>query len=278
MRLTNKSELGYKPRSSALLPKVITMNILLTNDDGIHAEGLWAMEKALSGEHQTTVVAPDTERSAVGHSITLIHPLRVNKIQTNGGWGHAVSGTPADCVKLAVLEILEARPDLVVSGINPGPNVGVNLNYSGTVSAAKEAALIGIPAIAVSQGSNPDQGYDVAAKFVAVLIPKIMENGLPEGTFLNVNVPACSPDQIEGIRITKQGISPLKEAFFRRTDPREQTYYWQGTETQIFDQDMDTDGAVLCRNYISITPIQCDMTDYQAMEYLKSWDIRFTKL
>jgi 5'-nucleotidase len=105
-----------------------------------------------------------------------------------------------------------------------------------------------------------------------------MENGLPEGTFLNVNVPACSPDQIEGIRITKQGISPLKEAFFRRTDPREQTYYWQGTETQIFDQDMDTDGGVLCRNYISITPIQCDMTDYQAMEYLKSWDIRFTKL
>lgn len=254
------------------------MNILLTNDDGIHAEGLWALEKALSREHQATVVAPDTERSAVGHSITLIHPLRVNRVQTNGGWGHAVSGTPADCVKLAVLEILESRPDLVVSGINPGPNVGVNLNYSGTVSAAKEAALVGIPAIAVSQSLNPDQGYDVAARFVAILISKIMENGLPKGTFLNVNIPACSPDQIKGIRITRQGISRLKEAFLRRTDPRKQTYYWQGTETQFFDEDMDTDGAVLCRNCISITPIQCDMTDYQAMEHLKNWDIPLTKL
>ncbi len=249
------------------------MNILLTNDDGIHAEGLWALEKALSGEHRTTVVAPDMQRSAVGHSITLIHPLRVDRIQTNGGWGHAVSGTPADCVKLGVLEILESRPDMVVSGINPGPNVGVNLNYSGTVSAAKEAALMGIPAIAVSQNPNPDNEYSVAAHFVGILIARIMENGLPSGTFLNVNVPACPRDQIEGIRITRQGISRLKEIFYRRTDPRKQTYYWQGAETQIFDQDPDTDGAVLCTNYISVTPVQCDMTDYRAMEDLKSWDI-----
>lgn len=249
------------------------MNILLTNDDGIYAEGLWALEKALSGEHRTTVVAPDMERSAVGHSITLVHPLRVNRIQTNGGLGYAVSGTPADCVKLGVLEILKARPDMVVSGINPGPNVGVNLNYSGTVSAAKEAALMGIPAIAVSQNPNPDNEYIVAAHFVGTLIARIIENGLPSGTFLNVNVPACPADQIEGIRITRQGISRLKEIFYRRTDPRKQTYYWQGAETQIFDQDPDTDGAVLCTNYISITPVQCDMTDYQAMEHLKSWDI-----
>ena len=249
------------------------MNILLTNDDGIHAEGLWALEKALSGEHRTTVVAPDMQRSAVGHSITLIHPLRADRIQTNGGWGYAVSGTPADCVKLGVLEILEARPDMVVSGINPGPNVGVNLNYSGTVSAAKEAALMGIPAIAVSQEPNPENQYSVAAHFVGILIAKITENGLPSGTFLNVNVPACPPDQIEGIRITRQGISRLKEIFYRRTDPRKQTYYWQGAETQIFDQDPDTDGAVLCTNYISVTPVQCDMTDYRAMEDLKSWDI-----
>ena len=249
------------------------MNILLTNDDGIHAEGLWALEKALSGEHRTTVVAPDMERSAVGHSITLLQPLRVNRIQTNGGRGYAVSGTPADCVKIAVLEIMEARPDVVVSGINPGPNVGINLNYSGTVSAAKEASLMGIPAIAISQNPNPENVYGVAANFVGTLIAKIMENGLPSGTFLNVNVPACHPNQIEGIRITRQGISRLKEIFYRRTDPREQTYYWQGVETQIFDQDVDTDGAALSRNCISITPVQCDMTDHQAMEHLKSWDI-----
>ena len=249
------------------------MNILLTNDDGIHAEGLWALEKALSGEHRTTVVAPDMERSAVGHSITLLHPLRVNRIQTNGGRGYAVSGTPADCVKIAVLEIMEARPDVVVSGINPGPNVGINLNYSGTVSAAKEAALMGIPAIAISQYPNPNKEYRVAADFVGTLIAKIIEDGLPSGTFLNVNVPACPLDEIKGIRITRQGISRLKEIFYRRTDPREQTYYWQGAETQIYDIDMETDGAVLSRNYISITPVQCDMTDYQAMEHLKSWDI-----
>jgi 5'-nucleotidase len=249
------------------------MNILLTNDDGIHAEGLWALDKALSGQHRTTVVAPDMERSAVGHSITLIHPLRVNRVQTNGGLGYAVSGTPADCVKLAVLEIMRARPDMVVSGINPGPNVGINLNYSGTVSAAKEAALMGIPAIAVSQNRNPDKEYSVAADFVGILITKILENGLPTGTFLNVNVPACPPDQIKGIRITRQGISRLEEVFHRRTDPRSQTYYWQGVETQIYDQDPDTDGAALHGNHISITPVQCDMTDYQAMEQLKSWDI-----
>ncbi|OEU53142.1 MAG: 5'/3'-nucleotidase SurE [Desulfobacterales bacterium C00003060] len=249
------------------------MNILLTNDDGIHAEGLWALEKALSDEHRTTVVAPDTERSATGHSITLLHPLRVNRIQTNGGSGHAVSGTPADCVKLAVLELMEARPDMVVSGINPGPNVGFNLNYSGTVSAAKEAALMGMPAIAVSQTPNPDNEYRVAADFVGILIDKIIENGLPLGTFLNVNVPACPAGQIEGVRITRQGVSRLKEMFHRRTDPRAQTYYWQGVETQIFDQDVDTDGAALSRNCISITPVQCDMTDHQALEHLKSWDI-----
>lgn len=249
------------------------MNILLTNDDGIHAEGLWALEKALSGEYRITVVAPDMERSAVGHSITLIHPLRVNRIQTNGGLGYAVSGTPADCVKLAVLEIMRARPDMVVSGINPGPNVGINLNYSGTVSAAKEAALMGIPAIAVSQNPNPDNEYEVAAGFVRTLIAKIKENRLPAGTFLNVNVPACPPDQIVGIRITRQGISRLEEVFYKRTDPRSQTYYWQGAETQIYDQDLDTDGAALHGNHISITPVRCDMTDYQAMEQLKSWDI-----
>ena len=252
------------------------MNILLTNDDGIYAEGLWALKNALSGEYRTTVVAPDMERSAVGHSITLLHPLRVNRIQTNGGRGYAVSGTPADCVKIAVIEILETRPDMVVSGINPGPNVGVNLNYSGTVSAAKEAALMGIPAIAVSQNPNPENKYSVAAHFVEALIAKVIEKGLPSGTFLNVNVPACPADQIEGVRVTRQGISRLKEAFFRRTDPRKQTYYWQGAETQFFDHDPDTDGAVLCTNHISVSPIRCDMTDYQAIEHLKTWNMGLT--
>lgn len=248
------------------------MNILVTNDDGIQANGLWALVKALDPEYRVTVVAPDVERSAVGHSITLTHPLRVTKARTNGGWGFAVTGTPADCVKLAVLEILQGRPDLVVSGINHGPNVGVNLNYSGTVSAAKEAALMGIPAIAVSQSPNPGNDYGVSARVVRILITKILQEGLPSGTFLNVNVPACPPEAVKGIRVTRQGISRLEEAFYKRTDPRNQTYYWQGTETQFFDRETDTDGAVLCSNYISVTPIRCDMTDYQALDRLKGWD------
>ena len=249
------------------------MNILLTNDDGIHAKGLWAMERVLSRQHKVSVVAPDKERSAVGHSITLVHPLRLNTVQTNGGWGYAVNGTPADCVKLAVLEILETRPDLVISGINPGANVGVNLNYSGTVSAAKEAALMGIPAIAVSQDPAPNHEYSPAAEFVDILVTKVMGEGLPSGTFLNVNFPACPLDEIEGVRITRQGLYRLEETFHKRTDPRNQSYYWQGIETQVFDHEPDTDAGALCHKCISITPVQCDMTDYRAMEHLKDWNI-----
>ena len=251
------------------------MNILLTNDDGIHAEGLWAMEEALSRQHKVSVVAPDMERSAVGHSITLASPLRLVRVQTNGAWGYAVNGTPADCVKLAVLEILNTRPDMVISGINPGPNVGVNLNYSGTVSAAKEAALMGITAISVSQTPPPASEYRFTAGFVTTLIPKVMEKGLPSGTFLNVNIPACSPEEIEGVRITRQGMTRLEETFHKRTDPRNQSYYWQGIESQVFDQEPDTDGAALCQKCISITPVQCDMTDYRSMERLDRWNVGF---
>jgi 5'-nucleotidase len=249
------------------------MNILLTNDDGIHAQSLWTLEKALSRQHQVQVVAPDKESSAIGHSITLLNPLRIYKMNTNGGCGFAVNGTPADCVKLAVLEILQPPPELVVSGINPGPNVGVNLNYSGTVSAAKEAALLGLPAIAVSQNLPTDNTLAHAAEFVCSLIHKVMEKGLPKATFLNVNIPACSPEAIEGVRITRQGIAPLREAFLKRMDPRKQTYYWQGVETQVSDQEADTDGAALCQNCISITPVRCDMTDYEAIKHLEDWGL-----
>jgi 5'-nucleotidase len=249
------------------------MNILLTNDDGIHAKGLWAMKGVLSRQHNVSVVAPDKERSAVGHSITLTSPLRLTRVETNGGWGYAVNGTPADCVKLAVLEILEARPDLVISGINPGANVGINLNYSGTVSAAKEAALMGIPAIAVSQDPPSNHEYGIAADFVGSLITRVMAEGLPAGTFLNVNIPGCLPEEIEGVRITRQAMSRLEETFHKRTDPRNQSYYWHGMETQVFDHGPDTDGAALCQKCISITPVKCDMTDYQALEHLKDWNI-----
>ncbi len=252
------------------------MNILLTNDDGIHARGLWVLKEALDDRYAVTVVAPDSEQSAIGHAITLNLPLLLNRIDRNGkGIGYSVSGTPADCVKLAVQELLPDRPDMVISGINPGPNVGINLHYSGTVSAAKEAALLGIPAIAVSINSR--EGHlETAARFIRNLADFVCKEGLPEGTFLNVNIPDV--ERIEGVRVTKQGISGLSESFSRRIDPRSRTYFWQGSQTQFFDHDKATDGHALSRNLVSITPVRCDMTDYDQMKRLKSFEQIFSSL
>ncbi len=246
------------------------MNILLTNDDGIQARGLWVLKKALDDRYAVTVVAPDSEKSATGHAITLNLPLLLDKIYRNGKKiGYSVSGTPADCVKLAVHELLPDRPDMVISGINPGPNVGINLHYSGTVSAAKEAALLGIPAIAVSVNSR--EGYfETAARFVCNLAGFVFKEGLPKGTFLNVNVPDV--ERIEEVRITKQGISGLSESFSRHTDPKNRTYFRQGSQTQFIDYDKTTDGHVLGKNLISITPVQCDMTDHDQIKRLKSFE------
>jgi 5'-nucleotidase len=255
------------------------MKILLTNDDGIHAEGLWALERALSKDHNVCVVAPDKERSAIGHSITLLNPLRVNRIETNGGCGYAVTGTPADCVKLAIVEILDGAPDLVVSGINPGANVGINLNYSGTVSAAKEGALLGVPGLAVSKDPPFAGEYDFAARFVRHLVKKISENRLAPYTFLNVNFPGCPSKEIRGVRITRQGTAPLisqQGGFHKRLDPRNQVYYWQGMERQAFETQTDSDGAALEEKWISITPVKCDMTDHDAIQALATWKIELS--
>ncbi len=251
------------------------MNILLTNDDGIHAQGLWALHHVLNRQHAVTVIAPDRERSAVGHGITLHHPIRAAEVTVNGGErGWAVSGTPADCVKLALLELLDQRPDLVISGINPGANVGVNLNYSGTVAAAKEAALYGLGAIAVSVQCDDAPRYSVAADFVARLVTMVKKNGLPQGIFLNINVPGALTDLAARVCISRQGNENYDSPFDKRKDPRNRTYYWQGGESLRPYADSDADGAVLAQNCISITPVRCDMTDYQSMEALKQWKFK----
>ena len=250
------------------------MKILLTNDDGIHAEGLRALYQRLKPKHALTVVAPDRERSAVGHGITLDRPIRAEKIQVNGGWeGFAVTGTPADCIKFAIFEILQTKPDLVISGINPGANVGVNINYSGTVAAAREAALYGIPAIAVSVQARAPKAYQDIAGFIHRLAEDIIKMGLPVGTFLNVNFPDTPIREIAGIRISRQGITMFSEYFEKRTDPRNRIYYWQGSDVQPITDNPDFDGAALKNNYISITPIKCDMTDYDLLDDLKSWTL-----
>ena len=250
------------------------MKILLTNDDGIHAKGLWALYKRFSGNHEVTVIAPDRERSGVGHGITLNEPLRSTYIEVNGGYkGYAVTGTPADCIKLGILEILDERPDVVISGINLGMNVGVNINYSGTVAAAKEASLYGIAAIAISMQGVEENNYDDIALFIEVLSKKVFEKGLPFGTFLNVNIPDKPVKETAGLRFSRQGVKLFSEYFEKRVDPRNRMYYWQGCDSKFIDRSPDVDSADIYNNFISITPIKCDMTDYKTLEDLQNWNI-----
>ncbi len=250
------------------------MKLLITNDDGIHAPGLWALYKHFKTTHHAVVVAPDRERSAVSHGITLHQPLRAGRVCVNGGYeGFAVNGTPADCVKLGLRELIDCKPDLVVSGINPGANVGVNINYSGTVSAAREAVLYGIPAIAVSVAGSGDGYYDAAARFTVDVAANIMNQGLPFGTLLNINWPAVPTGAIAGVKISRQGVEPFADRFEKRTDPRNLTYYWQGADPQPQFENPEIDVAALKQNYVTITPIKCDMTDYRLMQTMKTWKI-----
>jgi 5'-nucleotidase len=250
------------------------MNILLTNDDGIYAQGLWAIYNCLAGDHHVDVVAPDRERSAIGHAITLHQPLRATRISLNGGYhGYAVNGSPADCIKLGFSEILSARPDVVIAGANAGANVGANLNYSGTVAAAKEAALGGTIGIAVSIEGPEVEYYDDAASFIAELSETVYERGLPFGTFLNVNIPNRSLKDIAGVKISRQAVEVLSEYVEKREDPRNRTYFWQGRDMQSFGADPQLDGAVLREHFISITPVKCDMTDYHMLEDMQGWGL-----
>lgn len=253
------------------------MNILLTNDDGIYAPGIWALYRRFAAAHTVTVVAPDRERSAVGHGITLHEPLRASRVRIHGeGKGYAVNGTPADCIKLSVFEILKAPPDLVVSGINPGANVGINTLYSGTVAAAREATLLGLKSVSASINSHQPLHLDDAAAFVERLSMMVLKKGLPAGVFLNVNIPDAPIHSVRGIAISSQGMCASREGFEKRVDPRNRVYYWQELESPAHFEGTDMDGNVLSRESISITPMRCDMTDYETMNHLKSWDIDLT--
>ena len=247
------------------------MRILLTNDDGIHAPGLLALYHALSSDHELHIVAPESEMSAVGHAITLTKPLRVQEIRKNGSfYGHAVIGTPADCVKIAVQELLSVPPDLILSGINPGANVGVNILYSGTVSAATEGAFLGIPSAAMSLNARHNVDYRFAARFSRQIIRFMVEIGLHTGTALNVNIPAIPPEEIRGVRFTRQGTSRFEERFERRNDPRGNVYYWLSGEMPTDDGNPDADWIGLKNKMITITPIHHNLTCEKELKRLKA--------
>ncbi len=254
------------------------MRVLLTNDDGIFAAGLDALRTALADLAEALyVIAPDRERSATGHSITVHRPIRVREACYNDGHcrGWIVDGTPADCVKLGLESLLPETPDLVIAGINLGPNLGTDVLYSGTVSAAMEGLINGVPAIAVSLADHGPVSGEVsfahAARFVRRLVPLLLRHRetLPAGTLLNINVPAGSPVEC---RITRLGHLRYANAVTRRTDPRGRDYYWMAGKPFSPDgHDPDTDIGAVRNGYISITPVQFDLTNYTAMETLKTW-------
>lgn len=249
--------------------------ILLTNDDGIYAQGILAAWQELRKIGQVEVVAPDAERSAVGHAITLLLPLRTKEVvRRNARFGYAVNGTPADCTKIAVKAILPRPPDLVVSGINLGSNTGTNVIYSGTVSAATEARILGIPSIAVSLDTFTHPNFTYAAKFTRKLALAVLAKGLPDKTLLNVNVPNLPEEQIKGVAITQQGQSRVEERFEKRTDPRHQTYYWLDGQFQLKEPNDQADAAKVKEGYVSITPVQYDLTAYDAIPLLKDWNVQ----
>ncbi len=243
--------------------------ILVTNDDGIYAEGLRYLRKALAHLGQIAVVAPVAEQSAVGHSITLYDPIKVHEIRFNGEtYGFGISGTPADSVKLALYALLPRRPDLVVSGINNGANLGINVLYSGTVSAATEAAILGVPAMAVSLAQKKDPPYDWALPHVLSIARWSLHQKLPKGVALNVNIPALPPEKIRGVKITRQALSPFKETVEPREDPRGNKYYWLSGQSEEIDTSDDIDVIAVAQGYVSVTPLFYDLTAHAYREEL----------
>jgi len=247
------------------------MRILLCNDDGIDAAGLAALAAEIKKIAEVTVVAPEREHSAVGHAITLSDPLRVNEYHKNGEFfGWAVSGTPADCVKIAICALLDRKPDLVISGINQGSNTGINTIYSGTVSAATEGRINDIPSFAISLTSYTYKEFGPAARFAARFAPQYLALDLPKGVFFNINIPALPEAEIKGVKFTRQGQANYIEIFHRRFDPKGRVYFWMDGERTAEEDDFNIDERAVKAGYISVTPIHYDLTHYATLERLSS--------
>ncbi len=247
------------------------MLILLTNDDGVYADGLYAAWRALlDAGHEVFVCAPERPRSAVSHAITMHKPLRVKSIETPVGLAHACNGTPADCVPLAILQLMGAPPDLVVSGINLGPNLGDDVHYSGTVGGAMEGVLNGFKAIAISLVAHENPLWDGAAQFLADFAPKAARLELPRDTFFNVNVPNLPISELRGARATSQGTRRYKGDITRHVAPVQGEYFWRGGEVIDRAESNDADVLLVKDGWISVTPLHVDLTRRDALAALAS--------
>jgi 5'-nucleotidase len=249
------------------------MRILLTNDDGIYAPGLRALRKELQSLGEVIVVAPATEQSAAGHSVTLLTPLLINEVFEDGAFlGWAVEGRPADCVKLALLELLPDPPDLIVSGLNAGSNAGINVLYSGTVAAAIEGAFYRQTAIACSlEYDKKIYDFPTAARHARQVIEQILANKPSAGSLFNVNIPVLENGPIKGVKVMPQNVSPYTEKYDRRVNPRGRTYFWTGPDFNCPEPHPDTDVTALDDQYITVTPLQFDLTDHARLTAMQQW-------
>ncbi|MFN5324567.1 MAG: 5'/3'-nucleotidase SurE [Bacteroidota bacterium] len=244
--------------------------ILVTNDDGITSPGIRALVEAMSGLGEVVVVAPDSPQSGMGHAITIGKPLRLDKVEFHGellGW--QCSGTPVDCVKLAVNKILHRKPDLCVSGINHGSNSSINVIYSGTMSAAMEGAIEGIPSIGFSLNNySMDADFTACAHYAKLISSNILKNGMPAETLLNVNFPDLPLSRIKGIKICRQANAKWEEEFDERMDPHKRPYYWLTGKFKNYDKGNDTDEWALKNGFVSVVPVQFDFTAHHAFQQL----------
>jgi 5'-nucleotidase len=258
-----------------MMEKVRPMRILLTNDDGVYAPGLRALRKELQKLGEVLVVAPATEQSATGHSITLLVPLMIQEVldeeQRFLGW--AVEGKPADCVKLAIQELLPWKPDVIVSGLNAGSNAGINVLYSGTVAAAVEGAFYRHTSIAVSLEYTKPQPLDFAqaSGLARRVIGQILEQRPPAGSLFNVNIPSLEKGPVRGVRVAPQNVMPYAEQFDRRTDPRGRVYFWNTPGTMAPEPHPDTDESALADGFITVTPLQFNLTHHALLETMGDW-------
>ncbi len=248
------------------------MAILLSNDDGVASEGLRALQVTLASLDEVWVVAPDRDQSAVSHSLTLQRPLRIEEV---GPRTFAVDGTPTDCVNLALNGILRERPRLVISGINLGANLGDDITYSGTVSAAMEGTLLGVPGIAVSLVGTERFDFAPAADFTCRLAARLLRDPLPPDTLLNVNVPALPAAEIKGFAFTRQGKRRYGDAIVEKVDPRGKKYYWIGGGQLDFVDAEGTDFSAVQRGLISVTPLHLDLTNYRSLEQLQHLTVQW---
>jgi len=249
--------------------------ILVTNDDGVSAKGIRSLQQVMQQFGEVVVIAPDSPQSGMGHAITINHPLRIKKTDLfNGAKGYSCSGTPVDCVKLGVYEVMHRKPDLVVSGINHGANTSSNVLYSGTMSAAVEGAMEGIPSIGFSLCNfDGDADFSASMKVVEQVVLKALEQKIPKGVCLNVNVPDVSLDEFKGIKICRQAHAFWEDRFDKRLDQFDNPYYWLTGEFLEQDKSQDSDLYWIEKGYATIVPTQFDMTAYKAIQELENWNL-----